>query len=110
MTDLEFVQTNKGSERRWERKRWGRLVRSVLLKDYDVFTQIDGQRVLLGRVYQGLTTFERAPRGARVVSARWSSPRWYSEVVGTLSYRIYYETRKSAASALVRDFARKDGE
>lgn len=39
-------------------------------------------RVLLneievGRVFREMQTFERGPRGARYVTSRWQSPRWF---------------------------------
>lgn len=108
-SDLEFVQTNKGSEQVWQkRRRWGGEMRTVLFKDYDVFAQVDGERVKLGRVYQSLATFERKTRGRTYVNSRWSSPRWFYEVDRpvTRQYMFHRETKKSAAESLAESWTR----
>lgn len=107
--ELEFVQTNKGEEQVWtKRTRYG-TKREVRLKDYDAFTEVEGARIKLGRVYQALATHERKTRGRMYVNSRWSSPRWYYEVEGSnaRSYLLTHETRADAGRRLVEAWDRE---
>lgn len=102
--ELEFIQTNKGDEREWQRNKSSRVVR---FKDYDVFATLGGQRIKLGRVYQRLATMEQRTPGKRYVNRRWESPRWFYAVEGgdnRYSHRLTHETRQEAARRLREHF------
>jgi hypothetical protein len=64
------------------------------LKCYEVVR--DGE--VLGRIEQYHPTFQRKPRGSRIVTSRWKSNRIYWVVThgGRTWYRLPRETRKRA--------------
>lgn len=100
---FEFVQTNKGTEKVWKRRRLRR-TDDVRLKEYAVFTEINGVRTCIGKVGQLLTTFEQRTPGRQYVNRRWQSPRWYWAAGDEhlASFRqVYSETRKEATERLV---------
>jgi len=104
----EFVQTNKGSERVFQRSKL-RKTPVVRLKDYDVFVQLGFVRVRLGRVFQSMATMERKTPGRMYVDARWESPRWYYEADGDHFRNVYsspLETRREATQGLIDAYKR----
>lgn len=97
--DFTFVQTNAGEEQTFQYGRRNSDSRVIKLKAYDV--HVDGAKI--GSIHQGLATFDRAPRGSRIVTSRTSSPRWWVDTPsGGTYYRGHYETRKSAAESLAK--------
>lgn len=96
----EEEQTRRyGRRKRIERK----------LRQYRVETR-DG--VVIGKVYEGMATFETRTRGRMYVNSRWTSPRWYYDVDGSFAGygRSYSETRKDALERLIETYTqeRKD--
>lgn len=99
MIDLNTLVLTREPERE-QTAIWGKWNRTPrVLKSYRVTTP-DG--TVLGRVYQRMTTFDIKPRGSRVVTKRWESPRWYADVERRAGRRSWaYETRKRALEDLV---------
>ena len=71
---------------------------------YDVF--VEGTKV--GQVFQTYPTYERAPRGARIVTKRWTSkwPKWRYRLADRFarSWHINYDTRKMAVRRLIEEW------
>lgn len=86
------------------RKNFG-TVEVIPLKRYEVL--VDGKRV--GIVEQSVATFERKPRGSRIVTKRWSNVRWYFCLDKDPAFRTKFgerrstdiETRKRAVEGLL---------
>ncbi|UTC28884.1 hypothetical protein MARCHEWKA_03720 [Brevundimonas phage vB_BpoS-Marchewka] len=77
---------------------WGKWNREPrVLKSYAVASP-DGE--VIGRVYQDMVCFDIKPKGSRIVSKRWYSPRWRTDAPGR-TIRGYAETRKSALENLI---------
>ncbi|USN14051.1 hypothetical protein PAPPERLAPAPP_03770 [Brevundimonas phage vB_BpoS-Papperlapapp] len=77
---------------------WGKWNREPrLLKSYAVALP-DGTAI--GRVFQDMTTFDIKPKGARIVTRRWESPRWYAVAAGQFRRGHPHETRKAALESL----------
>ena len=77
---------------------WGKRNRTPrTLKSYSVALP-DG--TVIGRVYQGMVTFDIKPAGSRIVTKRWESPRWRCDPTQGL-IRGWWETRKGALDALI---------
>lgn len=61
---------------------------------------------IIGHIKKAMATFERAPKGSRIVTRRWRSLRWFAFPLFSLrcdfrSYRHPRETRKGAVKELV---------
>lgn len=63
-------------------------------KSYAV--HVDGTRV--GRVYQGMVTHDRKPRGSRIVTSRSHSPRWFASPGGGYGWE---DTRREAIARVL---------
>jgi hypothetical protein len=75
------------------------------LKAFEVVQ--DGE--VIGRIEQFRPTFERAPRGSRIVSKRWTAkkPYWAAVWPGHRhAYSLPYETKKRAVAEVVAARAR----
>ena len=101
MLDIDTLVLTRQSERE-EKRVWGKWNREPrVLKSYAVVSA-DGK--LLGRVFQDMTTFDIKPKGSRIVSKRWESPRWYATATGQFRRGHPHETRKAALESLVYDW------
>lgn len=73
---------------------------------------LDGE--IIGKVFGFNPTFDRAPRGVRYVTKRWTSRRryWAAEDAGrkTNPYSVPYDTRKQAVASLVAFHSRQIAE
>jgi len=74
------------------------------LKRFGVF--LGEERI--GQIEQYHPTFERAPRGSRIVTKRWKSKRiyWINATRAFNGYRLPFETRKRAIESVVSEYQR----
>lgn len=92
-TNVKLVRRTEGEQM----ARWGKRRRDPRpLKSYGVY---EGE-TLIGVVYQGMVTFDIKPKGSRIVTKRWESPRWRCEPAKG-AIRGWWETRKGALEALL---------
>lgn len=88
-------EPEREAQRVWGK--WNRTPRT--LKSYSVVTP-DGK--LIGRVYQSMVTFDIKPKGSRIVTKRWESPRWRAYPFGGRLIGGWQETRKAALEVLAK--------
>lgn len=100
---VKVVMTKDGKDDvRTRRTRHG-VVQRIPMSVFEV--QVDGKPI--GVVARGEATFERAPRGSRVVTKRWTNYRWFYSLTASPDrsdhYRrsTEYETKKGCVAALV---------
>lgn len=75
------------------------------LKAYDVIR--DG--VVVGIVCERMETFEQKTPGRTYVNSRWSTPRWFSKLLGEGYHRMSgCNTRKQATEYLMQRLDAKD--
>lgn len=78
--------------------------RTVSLNSYNV---IGPDNSLVGVVRLDMATFETRSKGRTYVNSRWRSPRWFYRVgTGYGRSRSFYDTRKQAVEALLREAGR----
>lgn len=96
MIDITTLVLTRQPEREVQRV-WGKNRTPRTLNSYSVALP-DG--TVIGRVYQDMVTFDIKPRGSRIVTKRWESPRW-RVASSDLFIRGWWETRKAALETLV---------